>query len=367
MVESGYYYIQSGFVGHWWYDNGSLTQSQVRGGDRYIWYVSKIGNNKYKIKNNQTKRYLCANSDSHNALTLEPQIYADSKFHWYLEHITGEWYGLKNELYTTHLLGLNWNTSSPTGCTWSMVRSNIANCTDLRISFHRVPKTDCVVSGWSNDGRCSKSCGGGKQKQIRQITTQPEYGGNSCPSLSQEIDCNTHPCPVNCAYDWVETGCSKECGGGEITYQLNITRHAAHGGVACPAPSAHPQFPCNIHPCPVDCEVSEWEEWSDCDCQKRRRTRNREIDVDSIGTGEECPSLAEEEECQCPLVEEEFSDMENKNDGTDTSDETHVSSDVDFSEEEDAPMSYEAKKMMAMGAAAILVLLLIIVVVFAYF
>ena len=94
---------------------------------------------------------------------------------------------------------------------------------------------------YRNIGGCSKTCGGGEQRQDFILTTRGHDGGASCPT-TQFVKCNTHRCPVNCSGRWV----SKSEGAGRCgrygskakirTWQeYQITRNAAHGGAGCPA------------------------------------------------------------------------------------------------------------------------------------
>lgn len=97
---------------------------------------------------------------------------------------------------------------------------------------------------YRNTGGCSKSCGGGEQRQDFILTTRGHDGGASCPT-TQFVKCNMHPCPVNCSGHWVsksEKGdrCdSPRYGPTRYTYnfwqEYQITSNAAHGGAGCPA------------------------------------------------------------------------------------------------------------------------------------
>jgi len=95
---------------------------------------------------------------------------------------------------------------------------------------------------YRNTGGCSKSCGGGEQRQDFVLTTRGHDQGSSCPPATKFLKCNMHPCPVNCSGRWV----SKSEGAGRCgrygskaiirTWQeYQITRNAAHGGAGCPA------------------------------------------------------------------------------------------------------------------------------------
>jgi len=62
---------------------------------------------------------------------------------------------------------------------------------------------DCVVSGWSAWGSCSKTCAGkapgtrlfgARQERTRYIVTPDKFGGRPCPVLTQTKLCALHPC-----------------------------------------------------------------------------------------------------------------------------------------------------------------------------
>merc|ERR1719399_1847374 len=73
---------------------------------------------------------------------------------------------------------------------------------------------DCEVSRWQEQA-CSKECGGGEQEIFRVILQTPEKGADCLP-LKEKKNCNQSPCPVDCKLhpweDWSK--CSAECGGG---------------------------------------------------------------------------------------------------------------------------------------------------------
>ena len=59
-----------------------------------------------------------------------------------------------------------------------------------------------------------------------------KHGGASCPGedgLKQEVPCNTHPCPVDCVMtDFEDDGtCSKTCGGGQLTSEWKVGKGGA--------------------------------------------------------------------------------------------------------------------------------------------
>ena len=91
---------------------------------------------------------------------------------------------------------------------------------------------------YRNIGGCSKTCGGGEQRQDFILTTRGHDGGASCPT-TKFLKCNTHGCPVSCIGAWhkAESGPNKlGCGwrGGKTRYEYRHSRSARHGGAGCP-------------------------------------------------------------------------------------------------------------------------------------
>jgi hypothetical protein len=170
----------------------------------------------------------------------------------------------------------------------------------------------CKLSDWVNQGDCSETCGGGIQNQIKNIITQPQYGGNECGSTSRQIQCNIHPCPVDCVIsdNWTPSGsCSLPCGGGKQVEIKNIVTQSAHGGQECPAPGSSTirrEVDCNQQPCPVNCEVSEWRNEGNCSetCGGGTQSQVRDITQEPLHGGAECGPLNRNIDCntqECPI------------------------------------------------------------------
>eukprot|EP01004_Peranema_trichophorum_P003198 NODE_21_length_5193_cov_112.595266_g17_i0.p1 GENE.NODE_21_length_5193_cov_112.595266_g17_i0~~NODE_21_length_5193_cov_112.595266_g17_i0.p1 ORF type:complete len:1676 (-),score=495.00 NODE_21_length_5193_cov_112.595266_g17_i0:119-5146(-) len=165
---------------------------------------------------------------------------------------------------------------------------------------------DCVVSKWSEWGACDKSCGGGLQARDRVVAVKPNYGGAECPTTYEIQSCNTQPCAIDCEVsDWGQWGeCDKTCGGGQQSRSRTITKEAQFGGRTC-ASTLEIQ-PCNEHQCPQDCIVSDWGAWSVCDrtCGGGSQIRTRTIDRPSRYGGAPCPVLTDTALCneqECPI------------------------------------------------------------------
>jgi len=57
-------------------------------------------------------------------------------------------------------------------------------------------RVDCQMSAWTNQGECTASCDGGRQRQTRAVERQASGGGSACGASEREIDCNSEPCPA---------------------------------------------------------------------------------------------------------------------------------------------------------------------------
>jgi hypothetical protein len=81
------------------------------------------------------------------------------------------------------------------------------------------------------------------------VSTPSQHGGQSCPTLVNEAECNTHECAKDCIFEWKPwSECSVSCGGGDQVRKLVIKQLAAHGGAACPSEQSRL---CNTHTCPT--------------------------------------------------------------------------------------------------------------------
>merc|ERR1719408_1084980 len=152
---------------------------------------------------------------------------------------------------------------------------------------------DCVVSEWM-PGECSAECAGGEQTMSRTIVVQPN-GGAACPPLVEKGSCNMQPCPINCVMgDWSEySACSKDCGGGIMQRSRLVITEAEHGGEACG--EAIDPVQCNVAACDRPCELGMWSDWGECNkaCNGGMQTRFREVTAEAGPTGY-CPEPDDE-------------------------------------------------------------------------
>jgi len=144
---------------------------------------------------------------------------------------------------------------------------------------------DCEVSKWEPD-ECSAQCGGGEQKLNRNVLTQP-LGGAVCVPLSAIKKCNMQPCPIDCKLsgwrDWSK--CSAECGGGVQQRLREVTQSMKFGGKPCDATSE--TRACNNQACEKDCVLGGWTEWSICskDCDGGTQKRQKFVKTPAVGAG----------------------------------------------------------------------------------
>jgi hypothetical protein len=168
----------------------------------------------------------------------------------------------------------------------------------------------CKVSNYGAYGKCNAECGGGKKTRKRSVVSHAKHGGYTCPSLSYATDCNTHGCPVDCVLTtWTKfTTCTKTCGGGTQKRTRKVTKTAKFGG-ECIAPLLEVKE-CAKKICPIDCEVTKWGEWGECDraCGKGQRHQVRKVLVEGAHGGIACPKEIERKEvcfvkeCGCSHV-----------------------------------------------------------------
>lgn len=168
---------------------------------------------------------------------------------------------------------------------------------------------DCFLEDWAPWSDCSTSCGNGTHVRTRSLTFAA-YGGKECvnPQMQDNKACDVAPCPVHCQLsDWTKwTGCSKTCGGGLSSRERTEKVSAMYGGDICSGVTSMDQA-CNAQPCPVDCQWGQWTDFDACTttCGGGKAKRSRIIWVSPSHGGVECDGSTEDEEiCNehpCPV------------------------------------------------------------------
>lgn len=166
---------------------------------------------------------------------------------------------------------------------------------------------NCNYSDWGSWSTCDATCGDGFKKRTRKIHWTAANGGVLCPPDTEYAPCNIVNCSINCQISqWSEWSLCPSCllnnlPAGKTRYRT-ILRQSAYGGLDCPN-TTDSGF-CNRTECPRDCAVSEWGAWSNCSvtCGFGFVTRRRAVKTYPSETGLPCPSLQENNYCSrdCP-------------------------------------------------------------------
>ncbi|VCX31474.1 unnamed protein product, partial [Gulo gulo] len=182
-----------------------------------------------------------------------------------------------------------------------------------RMSIHCLVEcaVNCQLSGWTAWTECSKTCGHGGQMSRARFIIMPTRGeGRPCPTeLTQQKTCPVTPC-----YSWVLgnwSACKLEggdCGEGVQIRSLFCMVHngsSSHSAVSVdaalcgemPFQDSILKQPCSV-PCPGDCHLTEWSEWSTCELTcingrsfetVGRQSRSRAFIVQSFENQDSCP------------------------------------------------------------------------------
>lgn len=145
--------------------------------------------------------------------------------------------------------------------------------------------TDCQVGDWV-DEECTVSCGGGTQDRTRAVLINPD-NGSECPPLSMVRSCNVGGCPVDCEVgEWTQwSDCTAQCNGGVMSRFRPKTVDPENGGDACPEQSDAGE--CNNQACDADCVLADWGSWSLCSkaCDEGHRQRRKKVLEPERGQG----------------------------------------------------------------------------------
>ena len=126
--------------------------------------------------------------------------------------------------------------------------------------------------------QCTASCGVGSRRRARSVSAAATGAGARCAHLAERVVCGVRPCPIDCVLGaWSEwTLCSTTCAAGELRRYRPTAVPALGGGAPCTATVE--SRPCLGDVCPIDCQVSAWTEWGQCSAScapggKQLRTR----------------------------------------------------------------------------------------------
>lgn len=158
--------------------------------------------------------------------------------------------------------------------------------------------SSCVVTEWAEWDPCSVTCGLGMRRRERMVK-MPPIDGSMCKTEVAEVEkcmmpeCHTIPCMLSPWSDWSE--CSVTCGRGLRTRQRMLKSDPA----GCTEELEQTEK-CMLPECPVDCMVSEWSEWSECNksCGKGHTIRTRMIKLEPQFGGNACPETIQRKKCK---------------------------------------------------------------------
>ncbi|XP_041466444.1 thrombospondin type-1 domain-containing protein 7A-like isoform X2 [Lytechinus variegatus] len=193
---------------------------------------------------------------------------------------------------------------------------------------------DCLLSEWSEFGPCQSNCGTESLRNYCRMRTRDIVGVSMTDSLSELCphiaDSDLHEflsCGLQSSiYSWTFgpwTTCllpeGMQCGAGKQSRAAICIRndYVQVADLFCPSLDPSQTGPLQEHPCTVqcsiDCEVTQWSNWSSCSqaCGQGERTRMREITMNPVQGGRACPLLTDTQMCferSCDLIEWEISE-----------------------------------------------------------
>eukprot|EP00929_Paragymnodinium_shiwhaense_P087227 TRINITY_DN4747_c0_g1_i1.p1 TRINITY_DN4747_c0_g1~~TRINITY_DN4747_c0_g1_i1.p1 ORF type:complete len:1556 (-),score=307.09 TRINITY_DN4747_c0_g1_i1:124-4791(-) len=160
---------------------------------------------------------------------------------------------------------------------------------------------DCQWGDWGEWTPCSSKYG--QKMRSRQLLHEARLGGASCEGAGNETEaCYTPPVAEDCELsDWTPFGkCSTSCGGGLQQRHRMVIKPAVSPGKLCQG-ILEELVECNKEAChvdDVDCTLSDWGSWSNCDASSQRY-RDREVSTEPSGNGKPCNGTLKEAET-CP-------------------------------------------------------------------
>jgi len=167
--------------------------------------------------------------------------------------------------------------------------------------------SDCKVTEWGFWSNCDKKCGSGRMKRERTIVSDPSGNGKDCGNLKEERTCASAPCPVDCVmFPWSPFSiCSATCGHGVQVHTREVMTTPLYGGKACDVLSEEQS--CKLKPCPVDCKVTPWNQWSQCSesCDGGSQIRSRVVVIPAQSNGLGCPTLNQGRKCNTHACDRE--------------------------------------------------------------
>uniref|UniRef100_A0A7N8X460 Spondin-1 n=1 Tax=Mastacembelus armatus TaxID=205130 RepID=A0A7N8X460_9TELE len=160
--------------------------------------------------------------------------------------------------------------------------------------------SSCLVTEWGEWDVCSATCGLGMKRRERMVK-MPPADGSICGAEVLEVEkcmmpeCHTIPCLLTPWSDWSD--CSVTCGKGLRTRQRMLKSPVELG--ECTEELEQVEK-CMLPECPIDCVMSEWTEWSECNksCGKGHTIRTRIVTLEPQFGGDPCPETIQRKKCK---------------------------------------------------------------------
>nr|XP_057944609.1 spondin-1a isoform X2 [Doryrhamphus excisus] len=160
--------------------------------------------------------------------------------------------------------------------------------------------SSCLVTEWGEWDACSATCGLGMKRRERMVK-MPPADGSICGAEVLEVEkcmmpeCHTIPCMLTMWSDWSD--CSVTCGKGLRTRQRMLKSPVELGDCTEELDQVEK---CMLPECPIDCGMSEWSEWSECNksCGKGHTIRTRTVKLEPQFGGDPCPESIQRKKCK---------------------------------------------------------------------
>uniref|UniRef100_A0A671V7M6 Spondin-1 n=1 Tax=Sparus aurata TaxID=8175 RepID=A0A671V7M6_SPAAU len=160
--------------------------------------------------------------------------------------------------------------------------------------------SSCLVTEWGEWDVCSATCGLGMKRRER-LVKMPPTDGSICGAEVLEVEkcmmpeCHTIPCMLTPWSDWSD--CSVTCGKGLRTRQRKLTSPVELGDCTEELEQVEK---CMLPECPIDCVMSEWTEWSECNksCGKGHTIRTRMVKLEPQFGGDSCTETIQRKKCK---------------------------------------------------------------------
>ncbi|TSQ92657.1 Spondin-1 [Bagarius yarrelli] len=166
------------------------------------------------------------------------------------------------------------------------------------------PET-CIYSNWSPWSACSSStCAKGLRMRQRMLKAQLD-AGVPCPHTQDFEPCmapgcseeEASPCMLS---EWISwSPCSATCGMGMRSRERYV-KVFPEDGSSCREPTEETEKCVVNDNCSVDCMLSEWTEWSECNksCGKGHMIRTRMVKLEPQFGGVPCPETVQRKRCK---------------------------------------------------------------------